>query len=224
MTIMSAGDQTLRPTGTRNAVLIDFGGVLTTSLFDAFKAFGASIGPDPKLPLRVLAEDPEAASLLVNHEEGRIDDEEFEAGFARRLAAHGAVTDAEGLIVRLQSGLRPDRDMLALVRELRDEGRPVALVSNSLGRDCYAGFDLAEMFDAVIISAAVGIRKPSRRIYAIACERLGVVPEEAVMVDDLQHNLDGSARLGIAGILHTDAKTTRQSLRNLLAPTDLKRS
>lgn len=202
----------------RNAVLIDFGGVLTTSLFEAFKAFGASIGPDPKLPLRVLAKDPEAAALLVEHEEGRLDDEAFEAGFAARLAAHGAPTDPEGLIRRLQSGLKPDQAMLDFVQELRADGRPVALVSNSLGRDCYAGFDLDEMFDAAIISAAVGIRKPSRRIYAMACERLGVAPEEAVMIDDLKQNLDGAARLGIAGILHTDATTTRQGLRTLLRP------
>lgn len=202
----------------RNAVFIDFGGVLTTSLFDAFKEFGAAIGPDPKLPMRVLAEDPAAAALLVEHEEGRMDDEAFEAGFAERLAAHGAPTEAEGLIARIQSGLKPDPKMVALVEDLRRDGRPVALVSNSLGRDCYAGFDLAQMFDAVVISAAVGIRKPSKGIYEIACEKLGVSPDEAIMIDDLKHNVEGAQRLGIAGILHTDAETTRHSLRDLLRP------
>lgn len=88
-------------TATRSAVLIDFGGVLTTSLFDAFKEFGASIGFDPKLPLKVLANDPEAAALLAENEEGRIEDEAFEIGFAERLAAHGASTEAVGLIARL---------------------------------------------------------------------------------------------------------------------------
>lgn len=150
-------------TATRSAVLIDFGGVLITSLFDAFKEFGASIGSDPKLPLTVLANDPEAAALLVEHEEGRIEDEAFEIGFAERLAAHGATTEATGLIARLQAGLKPDPAMLELVKDLRSQGYLVALGSNSLGRDCYAGFDLDEMFDVVVISAAVGVRKPSRR-------------------------------------------------------------
>ena len=204
--------------GQRNAVFIDFGGVLTTSLFDAFKAFGAAIGPDPKLPMRVLAEDPVAAALLVEHEEGRLDDEAFEVGFAERLAAHGAPTEAEGLIARMQSGLKPDPKMVALVEDLRRDGRPVALVSNSLGRNCYAGFDLDQMFDAVVISGAVGIRKPSRGIYEIACQKLGVTPDEAIMIDDFKHNLEGAQRLGIAGILHTDAETTRQSLGDLLTP------
>lgn len=203
---------------TRSAVLIDFGGVLTTSLFDAFKEFGTSIGSDPKLPLTVLANDPEAAALLVEHEEGRIEDEAFEIGFAERLAAHGATTEAVGLIARLQAGLKPDPTMLDLVKDLRGQGYLVALVSNSLGRDCYAGFDLDEMFDAVVISAAVGVRKPSRRIYEIACEKLGVSPTEAVMIDDLKHNLEGAARLGIAGILHADAETTHMSLKDLLTP------
>ncbi|WP_375001654.1 HAD family hydrolase [Aeromicrobium sp. CTD01-1L150] len=204
--------------GDREAVFFDFGGVLTSSLFDAFEQLGRSLGDDAGLPLRVLATDPEAAALLVQHEEGRIEQEEFERGYADRLAAHGLVTEADGLVDRLQAGLRPDPAMLALVEELRTQGRPVALVSNALGRDCYAGYDLAAMFDEVVVSSEVGIRKPSRRIYRIACDRLGVPPERAVMIDDLQHNLDGAARIGIAGVLHTDADTTRRGLEDLLAP------
>jgi len=85
-------------------------------------------------------------------------------------------------------------------------------VTNAFGRDTYAGYDLNEMADLVVISSEVGVRKPSRRIYALACEGLGVRPEEAVMIDDLQQNLDGAARLGIAGILHTSAADTRRQL------------
>ena len=65
-----------------------------------------------------------------------------------------------------------------------------------------------------VISSEVGIRKPSRQIYTIACERLGVAPDDAVMIDDLQQNLDGAARLGIAGILQTDAESTRRQLES----------
>lgn len=199
------------PISERTAVLVDFGGVITTSVFAAFEEFGAILG-DPGLPLRLLGGDPISRGLLAEHESGRIDAEEFEQGFAERLRAHGAAVTAEGLAARMQAGMRRDDRTVALVDDLRAAGVPVALVSNAFGRDCYAGFDLAALADEVVISAEIGIRKPSRRIYALACERLGVAPEQAVMVDDLQQNLDGAARIGIAGVLHTDADTTRLEL------------
>ncbi|ATQ30793.1 HAD family phosphatase [Rhodococcus ruber] len=195
----------------RSAVLVDFGGVLTTSVFAAFEQFGAALC-DPGLPLRLLGGDPDSRRLLADHESGRIDAEEFEQGFAGRLRAHGAAVTAEGLAARMQAGLRRDDRTVALLDDLRAAGVPVALVSNAFGRDCYAGFELTALADEVVISAEVGIRKPSRRIYALACERLGVAPEQAVMIDDLQQNLDGAARIGIAGVLHTDADRTRSEL------------
>ncbi|MBF6215266.1 HAD family phosphatase [Nocardia puris] len=195
----------------RDAVLVDFGGVLTSSVLDAFRAFGASLG-DPDLPITLLSTDDEARRLLVDHESGRIDADAFDRGFAERLRAHGADIDAEGVSARMQSGLTADEASLDLIRRLRAAGIPVALVSNAFGRDCYAGFDLAALADVAVISAEVGIRKPSRRIYEIACTRLGVRPERAVMVDDLRQNLDGAARLGIAGVLHTDTADTERQL------------
>jgi len=202
---------------TRSAVFFDFGGVLTTSVFEAFAAFGATISADPKLPLRLLAKDPLVSALLVEHEEGRADDEEFETGFAARLSENGAHVEAAGLLTRMQSGLSRDDRMVELVGEIRRAGLRVGLVSNSLGRDCYAGFDLDGMFDAVVISGKVGVRKPARRIYDIACEQLGVRPDEAVLVDDLQHNLDGAAKIGIAGVLHSgNTADTAHELGKLL--------
>ena len=93
---------------------------------------------------------------------------------------------------------------------------PVALVSNSLGRDCYARVDLDELFDVTVISGQVGVRKPSRQIYRIACERLGVAPGQCVLVDDLEHNLVGAARLGIDGIHHRTADETIPRVRAAL--------
>lgn len=196
----------------RSALLVDFGGVLTTSVHDAFRAFSSQISGDPELVLRLLSRDAEASRLLVENERGRLDDEGFEHGFTARLAAHGVRVRARGLLKRMHSGFRADREMLAALAALRAGGVPVALVTNSFGRDCYDGFDLHALADAVVISADVGVRKPSRRIYAIACERLGVAPADCVMVDDLEHNLDGAARLGIAGVLHTAAARTVREL------------
>ncbi|TLG04235.1 HAD family phosphatase [Nocardia cyriacigeorgica] len=195
----------------RAAILVDFGGVMTTSVLEGFREFGASIGY-PDLPITLLSTDEISRRLLADHESGRIDADAFDAGFAERLRAHGAEVDPDGLSARMQSGLRRDEDSIELIRELRDAGTPVALVSNAFGRDCYAGFDLTELADVVVISSEVGIRKPSRQIYRIACDRLGVRPEQAVMIDDLQQNLDGAARLGIAGVLHTAAADTRRRL------------
>ncbi|MGW5474728.1 HAD family hydrolase [Streptomyces chartreusis] len=197
---------------TRTSVLVDFGGVITSSVLQAFTDFGASLGGDPRLPLELLSRDQPSRALLADHECGRIDTEAFERGFAERLRAHGAVVEAEGLTARMQAGMSIDQDMLALLGDLRVAGHPVALVSNSFGTGTYDGVDLAALADVVVISAVVGIRKPSRRIYSIACERLCVAPEEAVMIDDLQQNLDGAARIGIGGVLHTGAADTRRQL------------
>ncbi len=196
----------------RDAVLVDFGGVLTSSVMRSFADFGATLGGDPGLPLRLLSEDEVARRLISEHESGRTSAEEFERGFAERLTAHGAPVSAEGLIARMQAGLTRDEDTIALVAGLRAAGYPVALVTNAFGRGGYAGFDLASMADQVVVSSEVGVRKPSRKIYALACERLGVSPETAVLIDDLQQNLDGAARLGIAGVLHTSAAETRRQL------------
>ena len=197
---------------TRTAVLIDFGGVITTSVLHAFEEFGELHGAPPGLILELLRHDAAAQKLLVDHECGRIDADVFDRGFAERLCAHGAEVQPDGLSTRMQAGLRRDEDTVRLIGELRAAEVPVALVSNAFGRDCYAGFDLDALVDVVVISSEVGVRKPSRRIYAIACERLGVEPRQAVMVDDLHQNLDGAARLGIAGVLHTDAAHTHKQL------------
>lgn len=194
------------------ALLIDFGGVLTTSVHDAFRAFAREVSDDETLVLRLLATDLESTALLVGNENGTVSDEAFEAGFAARLAAHGAPVEAEGLLRRMQAGFGPDAAMVEGLTALRTAGVPVALVTNQFGRDCYRGFDLPALADEVVVSTELGVRKPSRRIYAVACERLGVAPEDAVMVDDIQHNLDGAARLGIAGVLHTSAQTTLAEL------------
>lgn len=215
---MTAPDAT-----TRRAVLFDFGGVLTSSVIDAFGEFGRVECGDRELPLTLLGSDPESQRLLTDHEEGRLDDNGFEEGFAARLRAHGADVVAEGLIARMQSRLVRDEETVQLVATLRDAGVPVGLLSNSLGRDCYVGFDLPALFDAVTISGQEGVRKPSRRLYEIGCERLGAHPSEVVMVDDLAQNIVAAERLGMAGVVHRTAAGTAQELEQLLG-TELARS
>lgn len=200
---------------TYRAVLFDFGGVLTTSLLEAFRAFGAELGNET-LPLRLLGKEHDAGKLLAAHEEGRASAAEFEQAYAETLQQHGIEVAAEGLIARIKSSVQRDPETIALVADLRDRGVPVGLLSNSFGDDGYAGYDLETMFDAVTISRDIGIRKPSRQAYRAACEKLGVPPGETVMVDDLQHNLDSARRLNMGVVLHREAASTRAELERIL--------
>ncbi|WP_344495817.1 HAD family phosphatase [Streptomyces enissocaesilis] len=193
-------------------MLIDFGGVLTTSVLDAFRAFGEEECHDRDLPLRLLTEDEQSRKLLSAHEEGRLSAEEFETGFAARLKLHGATVEPRDLVARIQKRLQRDESMVTLVNTVRTQGIRVGLISNSFGSDTYVGWDLDSLFDSVTISGREGVRKPSRRLYQIACDRLGCHPTEIVMIDDLKQNIVAAERLGMVGITHRDAATTTAKL------------
>ena len=194
------------------AVLTDFGGVLTTSVFEAFETYSASVSEDPTLFGSLFRTEPAAGALLVEHECGRIDQAAFERGIAELLAPRGVLLPAPGFVDAFQALLKPDEEMIAAMLALRAAGVPVAIVSNSLGDDAYRGYDLAALADTSVISGEVGVRKPSRAIYELACARLGVEPAQCVMIDDLEHNLLGAARLGITGLHHTDSQQTVATL------------
>ncbi|MEU3742070.1 HAD family phosphatase [Streptomyces sp. NPDC032198] len=204
-----------RPDGSPRAVLTDFGGVLTTSVLDSFRAWSTGAGDDPLLLERLFREDTEASALLVEHECGRLSEAGFERGIAGRLREQGVVVEPAGLVAAIGAGMRPDETMLAALRELRAQGIPVAIVSNALGDDCYQGYDLDALADTVVISSRIGSRKPGRRIYRTACDRLGVEPSDCVMIDDLEHNLRGAARLGIRGMHHLHSGETVRALGQL---------
>jgi putative hydrolase of the HAD superfamily len=198
--------------GERSALLVDFGGAVTTNVHDSFRAFSTQISGDPTscsdCSLAIL----NRRGCWSENECGRLDDESFEEGFAKRLAERGVSVAPRGLLKGLLAGCSVDHEMLDVVRRLRLNGVPVALVTNQFGRDCYAGFDLDELADIAVVSAEVGVRKPSRRIFATACERLAVTPDACVLVDDVELNLAGAVRLGIAGVLHTSAARTAREL------------
>jgi putative hydrolase of the HAD superfamily len=198
------------------ALLIDFGGVLTTSVFDSFAAFCRAEGLPEDALRDSFARDEVAARLLVDAEEGRLSDEEFGRRLAARLCARTDLElDPEGLLERMNAGLRPEPAMVQATAAIRASGVTTVLVSNSLGRSTYAWCDFDELFDHVVISAEVGVRKPSRRIFRLAAERAGVPPERCVTVDDLEQNLVGARRVGMRTILHTDPATTLAELEQV---------
>ncbi|WP_449341909.1 hypothetical protein [Streptomyces aurantiogriseus] len=115
---------------TRTAVLVDFGGVITSSVLRAFTDFGASLGGDPRLPLDLLARDQPSRTLLADHECGRIDAEAFERGFAERLRVQArGVADREVdpmMASRALSGMVSVMAYNAFVLgERQEEGAPV---------------------------------------------------------------------------------------------------
>jgi epoxide hydrolase-like predicted phosphatase len=195
----------------RDGLLVDFGGVLTSNVFDSFAAFCRAEGLPPDRVRDLFRGDPAARDLLGDLETGRVTEAEFETRFAPMVGV-----GAEGLIGRLFAGMRPDERMLEGVAAARRAGVRTGLVSNSWGEEGYDRSRFAELFDAVVISGEIGIRKPAPEIYALAAERLGRAPERCVFVDDLPGNLKPALAIGMATVLHRDAERTLAELEEHL--------
>jgi epoxide hydrolase-like predicted phosphatase len=195
----------------RRALLVDWGGVMTSSPFASFSAFCEAEGLDASRLATMFRSDVVARELLIGFEEGRIADAEFELALAQRLG----IADAEGLIDRLFENAQPDQAMVDAVRRARAAGIKTGLISNSWG-DRYPRDLLAELFDAIVISGEVGVRKPTPRIYELGVEAVGEQPSECVFVDDLHFNLPPAQELGMLTVHHTRADRTIAELRGLL--------
>ncbi|MDO5629098.1 MAG: HAD-IA family hydrolase [Mobilicoccus sp.] len=201
----------------RRAVLIDYGGVLTTPIADAFGDLDRRCGLPAGGALRLIATDPAVRAAFVDLETGTLPPADFEVAYAEGLTrASGRAIDADGLLAGLVGRMALVPEMVDFVADLRAAGVPVALVSNSLGPGGYDAVDLEATFDVSVISGQVGVRKPSRAIYSLACDRLGVPESDGVLIDDLQQNLDGAARLDIAGVLHRTPTETIERATALL--------
>ena len=194
-------------------LLVDFGGVLTTNVFQSFRQFAEREGLDPDAIKRAFRDDPEALALLRRLERGELTHEEFEPLFVERIG----VEDSDGLVGRLFAGVGPEEEMLDAVRRARASGVKTGLISNSWGEGLsYDDAQLEELFDAVVISGDVGMHKPAPEIFRLAAERIGVPPEECVFVDDLRENVAGAAEVGMTAILHRGADSTVPELERLL--------
>jgi putative hydrolase of the HAD superfamily len=192
-------------------LLVDYGGVLTSNLFDSFRAFCSAEGLQADEIGRRFREDPSCRSLLVELECGRLPEQEFEPQFAAMLGVPSA-----GLIDRLFAGSSPDVPMVEAVLRARRAGVRTGLVSNSWGTRRYDRTQLARLFDGIVISGEVGIRKPAPEIYSLGAERIAVDPSECVFVDDLPFNLAPAAELGMRTVHHLDAEQTIDELEPLL--------
>jgi len=196
----------------RRGLLVDFGGVLTSNVFESFQAFCEAEGLAPSAVRDRFRGDPEAQRLLFELEEGKLTEDEFEPRFAEVLG----VAEAMGLIDRLFAGMRADEEMLAAVAAARRAGVKTGLVSNSWGRGRYDRSRFPELFDGTVISGEVGMRKPLPEIYALGAASIGLPPQECVFVDDLPPNLRPAAELGMATVHHVSAEQTIPRLEELL--------
>jgi len=195
----------------RSALLIDWGGVLTSNLFASFHAYCLHAGIPPEQLMGRFRTDPAARELLIALEKGELEEDAFELQFAAQLGV-----SPDGLIDGLFAGVHPDTAMVQAVAKARAAGVRTALVSNSWGVHRYPHELFDELFDGVVISAEEGIRKPSRRMYELGAERAGARPEECVYVDDLPFNLTPAQEMGMATIHHTSSEKTIPELERLL--------
>jgi len=200
------------PDGSIRGLLVDWGGVMTTNLFHSFSAFCEAEGLDPAALVEAFRGNDDARELLVGFEEGRMAEADFENGLGRLLG----LATAEGLVDRLFAGARPEPSMVAAVRAARDAGVATGLISNSWGTSRYPRGLLAELFDGVVISGEVGVRKPAPRIYELGAEAIGLPAGRCVFVDDLPFNLPPAQELGMATVHHVTAETTIAELEQLL--------
>ena len=198
----------------RSGLLVDFGGVLTTNIFESFQAFCEAEGLVPDRVRNAFRSDDEGRQLLFDLELGKLDDAEFERRFAGHLGL--APERADGLIDRMFGGMRPDRDMEMAVVMAKRQGIRTGLISNSWGSGRYERDRFPDLFDGWVISGEEGIRKPDPAIYALGAERIGLPPEEIVFVDDLRGNLKPAREMGMATVHHVRAQETIAQLEELL--------
>jgi epoxide hydrolase-like predicted phosphatase len=192
-------------------VIFDFGGVLTTPVWDSFAAFCEDEGLDPDAIKDLFRTDPEALQDLRGLETGALSEDEFERKFGARLG----LENHERLIDSMFRGMKPDDRMVHAARELREAGLRTGLLSNSWSVDHYDRDLLAELFDDAVISAEVKLHKPQPEIYRLAAERIGVAPEVCLFVDDLRENCEGAEAVGMTAIRHKQAEQTVARLEEL---------
>ncbi|WP_028660705.1 HAD family hydrolase [Nocardioides insulae] len=206
------------------AVVFDYGGVLTTPMRGSIRAWQSAEGIDPSTftnTLRAwLGRNAPRGTPLHRLETGELDTDEFDVLLAAELRTlDGGPVVAEGLLSRLFAGTEQEQASWQLVRDLKTAGVRVALLSNSWGNR-YPREEIDALFDPVVISGEIGQRKPDAAIFELLLDKLGTAPGAAVLVDDAEPNILGAEAVGMRGILHADPATTRRALAALVPGLD----
>ncbi|MBB5933995.1 HAD-IA family hydrolase [Streptomyces zagrosensis] len=198
----------------RKGLILDFGGVLTTSVPACSVAFDRRVGLPEGTFLSVIAKNPEGAALYADLERGTITQAEWNERTGALLGIDGT-----NLLGRVLQDLHPEPSVIAAAQAARAAGIKVGIFSNSLGtepHDVYAGYDFDQLYDVVLISEHYKMRKPDPEIYAVMLDLMELPGEACVFVDDTARNLPPAEELGIAAILAKDPADTIAQLEALL--------
>jgi epoxide hydrolase-like predicted phosphatase len=204
----------------RRGLVVDWGGVLTYDLGDAMHRWAVADGVDADEFRELMREwlGPAAgaeARLNPVHalERGEIEVPDFERRLTERLrSVTGEPVQPEGLLRRMFERFERAPDMAGLVRRAHEAGIRTALLSNSWGTEEYPRDGWAEMFDVVVISGEVGMRKPEPEIFRHTLDLLGLSAPECVFVDDLWPNVEAAVALGFVGVHHSTYEQTAVEL------------
>ncbi|MEO9223364.1 MAG: HAD family phosphatase [Acidimicrobiales bacterium] len=203
-----------------DAVLFDFSGVLVDSAFDAMRALSTHPDGDAVLELLLGPYDRDTDHPWHQVERGELPIAEWLNSTQVEADRRGIAIDF-GQLASWFSSLGPRPVMIDAVRELRAEGYRTAIVTNNVrevGESWRAKLPIDELFDAVIDSSEVGVRKPNPAIFALALEQLGgVAAGRAVFLDDHPGNIAGARAAGLHTVLVDDPAVAVAELRALLA-------
>ncbi len=196
-------------------VIFDLGGVVCGSPLHAIAAFEQEQGiPSGFVNHVVVTTAPGGAWSRL--ERGELDLPAFFTAFEADCTAAGQSVDARAMMARVAEAATPRPVMLEAIRRLRAKGFRVAALTNNWRTETDATSELGTHFDVVVESAKEGLRKPDPRIYRLACERLGVSPEEAVFLDDIGLNLKSAKALGMTTIKVADPDDALAELEDIL--------
>lgn len=190
------------------AVLWDFGGVITTSPFEAFNRYESEKGLPRDFIRGINATNPEH-NAWAKLESNDIDVDAFDELFATEAKAMGHEVRGRDILALLSGDVRPEMvhalktikqsiPVGCITNNVKNAGTGPGMASNS--ERAAAVSDVMSLFDIVIESSKVGIRKPNPEIYKIACKEMNVSPAEAIFLDDLGINLKPAKALGMTTI------------------------
>jgi putative hydrolase of the HAD superfamily len=202
------------------AVITDFGGVLTSPLLESFvgvmDSSGVSLEEIGKAMVAVAERD--GANPLFELETGRISETAFLKRLSDQLSAQrGSPVELEGFGERYFQHLQPNGRLIGYMRDLHDRGYKLAICTNNVREwetRWRSMLPVDEIFDVVVDSAFVGSRKPEPHIYEITLDRLAVPPESALFIDDVEINCSAAQALGMTAI---QFRSTEQAIEDIEA-------
>jgi putative hydrolase of the HAD superfamily len=203
-------------------VISDFGGVLTTPLIETFAALQEEDGIDSEAmggALRRIAE-RNGRHPLYELECGRMTEDDFLAELGAQLREDlGRDIEMHSFAERYFGHLDANDAMIAFLRELRGRDYRLAILTNNVREwePRWRGMlPVDELFELVVDSAFVGLRKPDPAIYRLTCDRLGVAPERCLFVDDVEPNCAAARELGMTAVLFRSSEQAIAEVREAL--------